>query len=585
MQSVFFRKKEKIGSLLVNNGKLQPGQLERALAHQETVDHRLGELLLSLGYISEEDLAAALAQQLDLSVYVPREGDEFLTPPIPQFFLKDHPFLLFRRGDSEPVLLTSDPLDSDILAGARITLASSFTVPAPLPGDPLDSDILADARIPLASHFTIQVIGETQLKNLIREHYQLGQQESEAAAMLIDEADIDKLKDMASEAPVIKYVNNLIDTAVTRRASDIHLEPFEDGLRIRLRIDGILHDYEIPPHAMQPAIISRTKLLAGLDIAERRLPQDGKISMRVSGREIDLRVSTLPTIFGEGVVIRILEKASIILELARLGMDSRIEEEFRRLIAMPDGIILVTGPTGSGKTTTLYCALNQINTGSNKIITVEDPVEYQLHGINQIQVRSEIGLTFASGLRSIVRQDPDVIMIGEIRDLETAEIAVQSSLTGHLVFSTLHTNDAISAVVRMTDLGVERFLISSSLRGVLAQRLVRSICPHCKVRQGMLSEFGYQAAGEDFPIYEGKGCPSCSDTGYTGRIGLYELLVIDEAINRGISKGLDLMDLRKIAEEQGFRSMFNDGLAKVRQGLTTFSEVVRVCRGTENGAI
>jgi len=558
MQSAFFRKQEKIGSLLVGNGRLQPAQLERALAHQETVSRRLGEILLSLGYISKEDLAAALAQQLGLAVYVPQDADEFLTPPISQLFLKDHPFLLFRRGESDAFLLTSDPLDSDILASARITLASPFG---------------------------IQVIGEAQLKNLIREHYQLGQQENEAAAMLIDEADIDKLKDMASEAPVIKYVNNLIDTAVTRRASDIHLEPFADGLRIRLRIDGILHDYEIPPHAMQPAIISRTKLLAGLDIAERRLPQDGKISMRVSGREIDLRVSTLPTIFGEGVVIRILEKASIILDLVKLGMGSRIEEEFRRLIAMPDGIILVTGPTGSGKTTSLYCALNQINTGDNKIITVEDPVEYQLHGINQIQVRAEIGLTFASGLRSIVRQDPDVIMIGEIRDLETAEIAVQSSLTGHLVFSTLHTNDAISAVVRMTDLGVERFLISSSLRGVLAQRLVRCICQHCKEKQGMLSEFGYQPAGEDFPIYEGKGCDRCSGTGYTGRIGLYELLVIDEAINRGISKGLDLMELRKIAEEQGFQSMFTDGLAKVRQGLTTFSEVVRVCRGTENGAM
>jgi len=581
MQSTFFRKKEKIGSLLVGNGRLQPTQLERALAHQETVSRRLGEILLSLGYISEEDLAAALAEQLGLTVYVPQEADEFLTPPISQLFLNDHPFLLFRRWDAD----LFSWLSATYSKKPFLLFGQGDSAPFLLTSDPLDGEILASARIALGSTFGIQVIGEAQLKNLIRAKYQLNQQENESAAMAIDEADVDKLKDMASEAPVIRYVNNLIDTAVIRRASDIHLEPFADGLRIRLRIDGILHDYENPPHAMQPAIISRTKLLAGLDIAERRLPQDGKISMRVSGREIDLRVSTLPTIFGEGVVIRILEKASIILELARLGLDSRIEEEFRRLIAMPDGIILVTGPTGSGKTTTLYCALNQINTGDNKIITVEDPVEYQLHGINQIQVRSEIGLTFASGLRSIVRQDPDVIMIGEIRDLETAEIAVQSSLTGHLVFSTLHTNDAISAVVRMIDLGVERFLISSSLRGVLAQRLVRCICPHCKVEKGMLGEFGYQPAGEDFPIYEGKGCERCSDTGYTGRIGLYELLVVDEAINRGISKGLDLMELRKIAEEQGFQSMFTDGLAKVRQGLTTFSEVVRVCRGTENGAI
>ncbi|MFZ5774073.1 MAG: GspE/PulE family protein [Thermodesulfobacteriota bacterium] len=560
MQAAFFHKKEKLGSLLVKNGRLQPAQLERALAHQETMPRRLGEILISLGYIGEEDLAIALAEQLGLAVYAPRPEDTFVAAPVSQLFLREHPFLLLRRDEAadEAILLVSDPLDSEILASARIILGSSFST---------------------------QVTGEAQLKKLIREHYQLGQQESEAAALLIDEADIDKLKDMASEAPVIKYVNNLIDAALSRRASDIHMEGFEDGLRIRLRIDGVLHDYEIPPHAMQPAIISRTKLLAGLDIAERRLPQDGKISMRVAGREIDLRVSTLPTIHGEGVVIRILEKASIILELAKLGMARGIEAEFRRLIAEPDGIILVTGPTGSGKTTTLYCALNHINTGSTKIITVEDPVEYQLHGINQIQVRPEIGLTFASGLRSIVRQDPDVIMIGEIRDLETAEIAVQSSLTGHLVFSTLHTNDAVSAVVRMVDLGVERFLISSSLRGVLAQRLVRCICPHCKEERGMLSEFGYQPAGEDFPIYEGRGCPSCSGTGYTGRIGIYELLVVDEAVNRGISRGLDLVDLRKVAEEAGFQSMFGDGLAKVRQGLTTFSEVVRVCRGTEDGAL
>jgi general secretion pathway protein E len=266
-------------------------------------------------------------------------------------------------------------------------------------------------------------------------------------------------------------------------------------------------------------------------------------------------------------------------------MNSEIEAQFKKIIAVPDGIFLVTGPTGSGKTTSLYCALNHINTGDNKIITVEDPVEYQLHGVNQIQVRSEIGLTFASGLRSIVRQDPDVIMIGEIRDLETAEIAVQSSLTGHLVFSTLHTNDAVSAVVRMIDLGVERFLISSSLRGVLAQRLVRCICPHCKQEKGMISEFGYKANGNDFAIYEGRGCEHCSNTGYSGRIGLYELLMINDAINRGISKGLDLVELRKIAEEEGFKSMYNDGLAKVRQGITTFAEVVRVCRGTENGQL
>ncbi|HIJ78339.1 MAG: ATPase, T2SS/T4P/T4SS family [Desulfobulbaceae bacterium] len=555
-QTVFFHKKDKLGAILLQAGKLQAGLLDRALAHQETVSHRLGEILISLGYISEEDLAAALAEQLDLALYCQAAGEEVLTPPLSQPFLRDHPFLLIRREAEGNLLITSDPLDSAILAAAEVCFTAAYTV---------------------------QLAAEAQLKKMVREHYNLAQQENDGATLLIDEADIDKLKDMASEAPVIKYVNNLIDTAVSRRASDIHMEPFADGLSIRFRIDGILHDFEMPPHAMQPAIISRTKLLAGLDIAERRLPQDGKIAMRVSGKEIDLRVSTLPTVFGEGVVIRILEKGSIILDLASLGMSREIETMFRKIIAVPDGFFLVTGPTGSGKTTTLYCALNHINTGDNKIITVEDPVEYQLHGINQIQVRSEIGLTFASGLRSIVRQDPDVIMIGEIRDLETAEIAVQSSLTGHLVFSTLHTNDAISAVIRMIDLGVERFLISSSLRGVLAQRLVRCICPHCKREKGMISEFGYRANGDDFAIYEGAGCNHCSGTGYSGRIGLYELLVINDTITRGISKGLDLIELRQIAEEEGFKPMFNDGMTKVRQGVTTFAEVVRVCRGTENG--
>jgi len=421
------------------------------------------------------------------------------------------------------------------------------------------------------------------MKNILAEHYGVTIEAMDENPMGMDDSDIDKLKDMASEAPVIKYVNTLIDAAVKRRASDIHMEPFEEGFFIRLRIDGILHEYEITPLAMQAAIISRTKLLAGLDIAERRLPQDGKIGMRISGKEIDLRVSTMPTVHGEGLVIRILEKGNIILDMSELGMPPDVEKSFRKMIAIPDGILLVTGPTGSGKTTTLYCALNQINSGSNKIITLEDPVEYQLSGINQIQVRAEIDLTFSKGLRSIVRQDPDVIMVGEIRDNETAEIAVQSSLTGHLVFSTLHTNDAISAVARMIDMDVERFLIASSLRAILAQRLVRRICQDCKVKRGLASEYlGYKPNNEDFEFYKGKGCPACSGTGYLGRLGVYEFLVVDEEISRGISQGLDLIDLRKIADQHGFKSMYLDGLQKVKDGKTTFAEVMRVTRGEPN---
>ncbi len=552
--SVYFHKKDKLGAILLIHGKVEQNQLERALSHQSSVEQRIGEILVSLGFIGEEDVTNALADQLSLEIYKATPEDELMGVEFSGLFHRDHPFVLINRGAEQRILVMSDPFDEDILTAAEVLLGSSFDV---------------------------QLVSETGIKKLVQDHYGFVHEAGEEET-LVDESDIDKLKDMASEAPVIKYVNNLIDSAIKRRSSDIHMEPFEDGLRIRLRIDGILHDYEIPPFSMQPAIVSRTKLLAALDIAERRLPQDGKISMRISGKEIDLRVSTLPTIYGEGVVIRILEKGSIILDMNRLGMDPACEKRFQKLITNPDGIILVTGPTGSGKTTTLYCALNHINSGDNKIITVEDPVEYQLRGINQIQVRPDIGLTFAKGLRSIVRQDPDIIMIGEIRDLDTAQIAVQSSLTGHLVFSTLHTNDAVSAVVRMIDLGVERFLISSTLRGVLAQRLVRCICNDCKEKHGTITQLGFRPeGGEDFDVYHGVGCDICGYSGYSGRIGLYELLIIDDTMNRGISQGLDLVDLRKTAEKAGFKPMFADGLAKVKQGMTTFAEVVRVCRGSE----
>ena len=490
---------------------------------------------------------------------MPDPEDIFTPLEISKMFHREHPFAFVKRDEDKYLLLVNNPFDEDIFA----------TV-----------DIIMDFP------YEIQIMTESRIRKILDEHYDLSLDELPEEGFAGEDSDIDKLKDMASEAPVIKYVNNLIDTAVNQRASDIHMEPFEDGLRIRFRIDGILYDYEIPPLSMQAAIISRTKLLAALDIAERRVPQDGKISIRISGKEIDLRVSTLPTVHGEGVVIRILEQASIIIDMSQLGMKADIEKQFKKIISLSDGIMLVTGPTGSGKTTTLYCALNFINSESNKIITVEDPVEYQLHGINQIQVRSEIGLTFAAGLRSIVRQDPDIIMIGEIRDLETAEIAVQSSLTGHLVFSTLHTNDAVSAVMRLIDIGVESFLISSSLRGILAQRLVRRICPNCRETRGNVSEFlGHKPDGEDFQLFEGKGCQKCSKTGYSGRIGIYELLSVSEAVSRGISKGLDLIDLKKITEQEGMKTMFADGLEKVKRGDTTFSELIRVTRGLEDGAL
>jgi general secretion pathway protein E len=391
--------------------------------------------------------------------------------------------------------------------------------------------------------------------------------------------DIGHLKDLASEAPIIKLVNLLIARASESRASDIHIEPYDDELIIRYRIDGVLHNVETAPKKLQAALVSRIKVMAKLNIAERRLPQDGRIRIKVGDKEIDLRVSTIPVIYGESVVMRILDKESIVIDLGLLGFPDDTLAQFYKLIQKPNGIILVTGPTGSGKTTTLYGALDRINSPERKIITVEDPVEYQLKGVNQIQVKPQIGLNFANTLRHIVRQDPDVIMIGEIRDLDTAEIAVQSALTGHLVFSTLHTNDAPSAITRLLDLGVERFLLSSTIRGILAQRLVRVICPHCKGKDPSVAgreELASLGIGAEAELYRGKGCEKCTFTGYRGRSGVFELLVVDEEIRKLILRNADANELRQMARRQGMKTILEDGTAKVGKGMTTLSELFRV---------
>jgi general secretion pathway protein E len=396
--------------------------------------------------------------------------------------------------------------------------------------------------------------------------------------------DIEQLKDLASEAPVIRLVNLLISKAIENRASDIHIEPFEKDLKVRYRIDGILHDVESPPKKLKAAVISRVKIMAKLNIAERRLPQDGRIKLKVLGKDIDLRVSTLPTLYGESVVMRILDKSNTNLyDIRRLGFPEDSLREFESLIRRPHGIFLVTGPTGSGKTTTLYSALSTINLPDKKIITIEDPIEYQIEGVNQIHVNSQIGLTFGSGLRHIVRQDPDVIMVGEIRDLETAEIAIRAALTGHLVFSTLHTNDAPSAITRLIDMGAEDYLIASSLLGVLAQRLVRVICPHCKTEihpvPEMLAEIGFRSGNPEMGVnhfYEGRGCDQCSNTGFIGRVGIYELMTINDDIRKLSIGKADSNQIRKKATENGMRSLRDDGWLKVRQGITTIAEVLRV---------
>jgi len=393
--------------------------------------------------------------------------------------------------------------------------------------------------------------------------------------------DADRLRDLASEAPIIRLVNRLIFNAVEQRASDIHFEPFEDEFKARYRIDGVLHDVESPPSRLQAAIISRVKIMAKLDIAERRLPQDGRIKLRIADKEIDFRISTIPTLFGESLVMRILDRDTLVLDLEKIGFPEDILAQYKELVSQPYGMILVTGPTGSGKTSTLYTTLAKINSPENKIITLEEPVEYQLNGVNQIQVNPKIGMTFAKGLRSIVRQDPDIILVGEIRDRETAEIAIQSALTGHLLFSTLHTNDAAGAITRLLDMGVESFLLSSTLLGVLAQRLVRVICPHCKEptrpEEKLLNSMGIrsdEASGIEF--FAGKGCEECRYTGFKGRTAIFEYLPVDDEIRREITNKSSAERIKEVAMRKGLMTLRQDGWRKVRKGVTTISEVLKV---------
>jgi len=395
------------------------------------------------------------------------------------------------------------------------------------------------------------------------------------------DADIGHLIDMASEAPIIRLVNRLILNAVELKASDIHFEPFENEFRVRYRIDGVLHEIETPPNRIQAAIVSRVKIMSKLDISERRLPQDGRVKLRIADREIDFRVSTIPTLFGESLVMRILDRQNLILSLEKLGLPQELTEAYTHLISQPYGMILVTGPTGSGKTSSLYTTLAKIVSSETKIITLEDPVEYQLKGVNQIQVNARIGLNFANGLRAIVRQDPDIILVGEIRDRETAEIAVQSALTGHLLFSTLHTNDAAGAVTRLLDMGVESFLLGSTLLGVIAQRLVRVICPHCKTavapEDRLIASMNLKPEeAAVIRFYEGRGCTECHNTGFLGRVGIFEYLPVDSDIRKEITARSDAERIKRIAVEKGMATLRKDGWQKVKQGVTTIREVLRV---------
>jgi len=558
--------------LLLARGRVSVEDLRRVRRLQQERGERIERLLLDLGFISEEELVSLLSEHLGVPVIARKEY-----PAVPiqlgnvnTQFLRHAKILPLDIRDGTLAVAMADPGDLYSLQGLEV--ATGLRV-QPFLGR--EKEILAalegydEAATPPSED------GDGGLEYL-------GQ----------DEEDVNHLRDLASEAPVIRLVNLLINRAVEQRASDIHIEPFENELKVRYRIDGVLHDIEQPPRRQQAAIVSRVKIMAKLNIAERRLPQDGRIKLRTMGKEIDLRVSTLPTLYGESVVLRILDRSSIVLDLEQLGFPADTLAEFERLIVRPYGMILVTGPTGSGKTTTLYGALEKINSPDKKIITIEDPVEYQLSGVNQIHVKPQIGLTFANGLRSIVRQDPDVIMVGEIRDPETAEIAVQAALTGHLVFSTLHTNDAAGAVSRLLEMGVEDYLLASSLLGVLAQRLVRQVCRRCRqpvpanealigagtMTKSTVERFTSVAAQgpNGATVYRATGCEECSGTGYRGRSGIYELLLMNESVRELILKHVSADVIKANVTAAGMRTLRDDGWLKVREGTTTVAEVLRV---------
>ncbi len=561
----------RIINLLLEKGLISKEDLERVFP----LGHPPGNIspeenLFKTGLITPEDFRKAAEEFFGTPSAA---GDDFPREPmlfnhLSVQFMKESKFIPASLENNILTVIMSDP--ADFYARDAIRLATNHEVRVLLG---TEEDILTAIERSYGS-------GATSMEKIIEDMESIPEYQAD------DDENVDHLRDMASEGPVIRLVNLIITRAIERRASDIHFEPFEDNFRVRYRIDGVLHNVESPPKRLQAAIISRIKIMAKLNIAERRLPQDGRIMLRVKGKEIDFRVSSIPTIHGESMVLRILDKSSIVLDIERLGFMEDTLQGMRDVVNYPHGIVLVTGPTGSGKTTTLYCALQEINSPEKKIITVEDPVEYQLQGVNQIQVKPAIGLTFANSLRSIVRQDPDVILIGEIRDAETAEIAIHSALTGHLVLSTLHTNDAPSAVTRLLDMGMEDFLLSSTLIGILAQRLVRVACPFCQTPcdpdPSVLKEMHLDGQNlEGVQITEVKGCDKCSNTGYWGRAGIFEFLRVTDEIQRLILEKRDANVIKEAARKNGMRTLREDGWLKVKRGITTVSEVLRVTQEEE----
>ena len=530
------------------------------------IDSKLINLIVDKRYCKYEDITYLLSQEFNIPLISLQDirVDESVLKLLPQDILRKYNVFPISSSGGQLELAISDPMDMDSVDDISHILNMSVDLRLASP---------EEIKRAIDDHFGVNAYGDVFGEEIA------GQNSSAASGNTLatgNEAGVSE-----EEAPIIRYVHKLITEAVKRRASDIHLEPLEKRFRIRYRIDGVLIEVENPPKRLQPSIISRLKLMANISIAEKRVPQDGRIQITFNNKEIDLRVSSLPTVYGESIVMRILDKEGLRLGLPELGFFSDDQAVFERIVGMADGIFLVTGPTGSGKSTTLYSALNFLNHPDRKIITVEDPVEYQMTGINQVQVRREVGMTFAAALRSMLRQAPNIIMIGEIRDLETAEIAINASLTGHMVFSTLHTNDAPSAVTRLVDIGVKPFLVSASLRAALAQRLVRKICTNCKSVYApdprTLQAIGInEIEAAKITFYHGDGCPKCNGIGFKGRMGIFEIFIVNEELQQMIYEGRTLVELRTKARELGMRSMREDGIRKVGGGLTTADEVLKV---------
>ncbi len=561
------KEKERLGESLVRAELITKEQLEKALKEQKKTGERLGQVLMGLGFVSEENIIKFLGRQLgiaNIDLAAQTIAPEIIAL-VPVHVARRYRIIPLSKEKNVLSVAMSDPLnvfaldDLKRVTGCRIepVVSSEAQVIKAIEQYYTSKDALS----------AVEDIGEVALEIV-------GEEEEE------EEIGAAELRERAEEAPIVKLVNSIIFQAVEDGASDIHLEPAEKSLRVRYRIDGVLHEIMSSSRKLQPAVLSRIKIMAALDIAEKRIPQDGRFQVRAGGREIDIRTSIFPTVFGEKGVLRILDRASATVSLDQLGLLADSRKKFENMITKPNGIILVTGPTGSGKTTTLYSMLEKINSLEKNIITLEDPVEYHLDIIIQSQVNPKVGMTFAGGLRSILRQDPDVIMVGEIRDLETAEISVQAALTGHLVLSTLHTNDAPGAITRLLDMKIEPFLISSSLLGVVAQRLVRKICSECKKEYvpglEVIDRVGSLKSGGEITFYKGEGCKACKETGYKGRIGIFELMTMDGEIKMLLGARAQSGRIKKAAMDAGMQTLQEDGMDKVRRGITTVEEVLRV---------